>query len=98
MSSKLFTLGYQKLKYDTAVFICSYTDGLCIIASHVDNFHSFAPSLSELKKARKELHLVLEMMEEDPNWLMGFQLINDRKNGTVMISHTQYIETVLKRF
>lgn len=38
------------------------------------------------------------MKEEDPNWLMGFQLIDDRDNQTTLISHEQYISSVLKRF
>jgi hypothetical protein len=98
MSAKLATLGYRKLVFDNAVFMRPCDSGSCILAVHVDNFVSFAPTSADLSKAREELHLTFEMKEEDPNWLMGFQLLDDRKSGTIAISHTQYIETVLKRF
>ena len=38
------------------------------------------------------------MKEEDPHWMMRFQLIEDRNQRTISISHEQYIETVLGRF
>lgn len=38
------------------------------------------------------------MKEEDPDWLMGFQLINDACKCTVAICHKQYISTILKQY
>ena len=38
------------------------------------------------------------MKEEDSSWIMGFRLIDDRENRTVTIQHTQYINTILKRY
>jgi hypothetical protein len=38
------------------------------------------------------------MKEEDPNWVMGFQLVDNRINKTISLSHSQYIDTLLKRF
>jgi hypothetical protein len=38
------------------------------------------------------------MKEEDPSWIMGFQLVDDPQTGTVSISHQRYIETAIKRF
>ena len=36
------------------------------------------------------------MKEEDPDWLMGFRLTDDRKNCTVTLSQAQYIDTLLQ--
>ena len=38
------------------------------------------------------------MKEEDPNWVMGFKLIENRKEATILIDHSLYINTVLRRF
>src|SRR6202035_4565572 len=90
--------GYTRLQADNAVFTRTNASGTCTLAIHVDNFLSFASSSKTLDEARKELHLTFEMKEEDPNWIMGFQLIDNPQNGTVSISHRQYIETTIKRF
>ena len=49
-----------------------------------------------LAETRVLLHRLFEMKEEDPDWLMNFQLIDDRKHHTVTISQTKYIDTLLK--
>ena len=59
---------------------------------------SFANSSDELLYLRRQLHQLFEMKEEDPNWLMGFQLIDEPVSRTVAISHRQYIDTILRRF
>jgi len=38
------------------------------------------------------------MKEEDPNWLMGFLLVENPAAQTISIDHSQYINTILKRF
>ena len=38
------------------------------------------------------------MKEEDPDWLMGVKLTDDRRKRTVTLSQTQYVESLLKWF
>ena len=38
------------------------------------------------------------MKEEDPNWVMGFKLIENRKEATVSIDHSLYVNAVLHQF
>jgi len=38
------------------------------------------------------------MKEEDPNWLMGFLLVENPAAQTISVDHSQYINTILKRF
>jgi hypothetical protein len=64
----------------------------------VDNFLSFGSTQKALKDARKDLHSLFEMKEENPNWVMGFELIDNPMTKTIAISHRQYIETILRRF
>jgi hypothetical protein len=35
------------------------------------------------------------MKEKDPNWVMGFQLIDNRAQRTISINHRQYIDAIL---
>ena len=98
MTKKLTTLGWTQIKTDGAVFVRDTDSGSAMMAVHVDNFVTFADSKEELSRVRKELHLTFEMKEEDPDWLMGFRLIDDRERRTVTILHTQYIDTILERF
>ena len=69
--------------------------GISITAIHVDNALTVASSKKMLAETRHALHDLFEMKEEDPNWLMGFKLIDDRKWHTVSISQAQYIDTIL---
>lgn len=98
MNSKLVNVGYHRLDSDNAVYVRCTKMGQCILAIHVDNFLSFADAPSELKRAQAELHSLFEMTTEDPNWIMGFQLIDEPRAKTISISHRQYISTILKRF
>ena len=38
------------------------------------------------------------MKEEDPNWVMGFKLIENHKEATISIDHSLYVNAVLRRF
>jgi hypothetical protein len=98
MKSELMSINFHQINSDNAVFVRRSKTGDAILAIHVDNFMSFANSLTELEHVRDQLHKLFEMKREDPNWLMGFLLLDDPRNGTISISHAQYIGTILKRF
>ena len=94
---KLVAAGYLQLISDSAVYI-RRTENVTILAIHVDNVMSFGNAKSSLDNAHAELHRIFEMKEEDPNWVMGFKLIEDRGEGTISINHSLYIEAILRRF
>jgi hypothetical protein len=94
----LLKIGYHRTYSDSAVYIRQIQQDIIILAIHVDNFLSFGNTQSGLKSARKQLHETFEMKEEDPNWLMGFLLVKNPAAQTISIDHSQYINTILKRF
>jgi hypothetical protein len=98
MTSKMESIGYHQLKNDNAVFMRTRDADVCIIAIHVDNYLSFGNTADALKRARDELHLTFEMKAEDPTWLMGFHLVDNKPLRTTTMSHRQYIETTVRRF
>ena len=98
MHQKLVTCNFACLTSDHAVYTRRTAAGISITAIHVDNALTVASSKKMLAETRQALHDLFEMKEEDPNWLMGFKLIDNHKKCMVSISQAQYIDTVLKRF
>ena len=96
MHQKLIMVGYDQLTSDTAVYLCNRNDDITILTIYVDNVMSFGNTKPGLSKSRAELHKLFEMKEEDPNWVMGFKLIENRKEATISIDHSLYINTVLR--
>ncbi|GBE80639.1 Retrovirus-related Pol polyprotein from transposon TNT 1-94 [Sparassis crispa] len=99
MDGQLSTISFHRLICDSAIYVRRTETGAnSILAIHVDNTLSFSDSAEEFASVRKQLHSIFEMKEEDPNWLMGFELIDNPQEHTVSISHRQYISTILRRF
>jgi Reverse transcriptase (RNA-dependent DNA polymerase)/GAG-pre-integrase domain len=94
----LLGIGYHRTYSDSAVYIRQILQDVIILTIHVDNFLSFGNTQLGLKSARKQLHETFEMKEEDPNWLMGFLLVENPATQTISIDHSQYINTILKQF
>ena len=98
MHQKLATHDFIRISSDHAVYTRRTATGISITAIHVDNALTVASSKKMLAETRHALHDLFEMKEEDPDWLMGFKLIDNQKWHTVSISQAQYIDTILRRF
>jgi len=79
MDSKLTSVQYHSIPSDTSIYVCHSKPSVVILAMHVDNIMSFADSDHKLKCTHVQLHGLFKMKHEDPCWLMGFQLIDDRE-------------------
>ena len=99
LHGELTKIGYHRTYSDNAVYVrLSANDDVIILAIHVDNVLSFGNTESGLELARKQLHSIFTMKKEDPTWVMGFQLIDNRAQRTISINHCQYIDAILRRF
>ena len=96
MHQKLTSKGFVRTTSDPAVYTRCTATGNSITAIHVDNALTVADTKTMLKETRKILHSLFKMKEEDPDWLMGFKLTDDRQNRTVTLSQAQYIDTLLQ--
>ena len=96
MNRRLTTNGFIHLLLDYAIYTCQTETGWSITAIHVNNALTVANTKYMLAEMHALLHRLFEMKEEDPDWLMNFQLIDDRKRHTVTILQTKYIDTLLK--
>ena len=90
------TNGFIHLLPDYAIYTRQTKTGRSITAIHVNNALTVANTKHMLAETRALLHRLFEMKEEDPDWLMNFQLIDNHKCHTVTISQTKYIDTLLK--
>ena len=97
LHKELVAAGYLQLISDSAVYIRK-ADHITILVIHVDNIISFRSGKSSLDDTCTKLHRIFKMKEEDPNWLMGFKLIENCNEGTIAIDHSLYIDTILQRF
>jgi hypothetical protein len=78
MHCELTTVGYHQTDSDVAISVRqSATSKVTILAIHVDNVLSFGNTESGLKSACKQLHKIFAMKEENPDWSMSFQLIEN---------------------
>ena len=98
MHQKLIMVRYDQLTSDTAIYLCNHNGDITILVIYIDNVMSFGNTKPRLSKSQAELHKLLEMKEEDPNWVMGFKLIKNCKEATVSIDHSLYINAVLCQF
>jgi hypothetical protein len=93
------TIGYCQTYSDAAVYVRKTTNGdITILTIHVDNVLSFGNTTARLKIAWDQLHKTFAIKEEDHNWVMGFQLVDNQAQYTIAINHKQYIDTILCHF
>ena len=94
-ASKLITVGYDQLTSNMAIYLCNHNDDITILMIYIDNVMSFGNTKPGLSKSQAELHKLFEMKKEDPNWVMGFKLVENHKEATTSIDHSLYINAVL---
>jgi hypothetical protein len=91
-------ISYSQLHSDNVVFIQRKMIGTAVTVIHVNNMATITETTNVLTCTRKKLCEVFEIKEKDPNWMMGFELIENEENRSILISYQQYFETVLDHF
>jgi len=99
LHNELIMIGHHKTYSDAAVYVQRSTNGkITILVIHVDNVLSFGNTSAGLKITWDQLHNTFAMKEEDHNWVMGFQLVENQAQHTIAINHRQYIHTISCHF
>ena len=92
-------IDFSQIPSDAAVYTHKGTNSdIVVLAIHVDNVMSFGSTITGLQYACSQLHAVFDMTEENPDWVMGFKLIEDQEWHTITIDHSPYINTILHQF
>jgi hypothetical protein len=88
------SLGYAVLQADNAVFISR--DKSTIVAAATDDFTIIGKTLAHVSCIKKQLNDHFELVDlGEINWLLGIRITRDRKNKTISLSQTAYIEQIL---
>ena len=77
MNQKLTANGFVHLLPNYAVYMCQTKTGKSITVIHIDNALTVASTKHMLTDTHALLHCLFKMKEENPDWLMEFQLFDD---------------------
>src|SRR5882762_8726277 len=92
-------IGFKACKSDPCVFIRSSQSATSIISSHVDDLGLYCDSLSEVNLLKSQIrkHVSIKDLGEI-QYILGIEVIRNRKARTISISHRRYIDEVVERF
>jgi hypothetical protein len=70
-----------------------------IAAVYVDDKMIFSKSLKLINQLKKQLEAEYKLTDlGEAHWILGMEIIRDRKKKTIELSQQQYVETILERF
>jgi hypothetical protein len=97
LDTKLQKIGFECLQSDPCVYIRK-TNGIEIITMWVDDLLLFTKAKVTMNNLKRELGNLFEITDlGEPSKLVGIEITRDRPNGTLMISQTKYIESILEK-
>ena len=98
---KLKTLGYAPLKSDPGVFLCKSAKGIVAIDTHIDDATGICSSEEEeldLKAGIQNFYKIKEKDTTKPFKVLGILVMRNTHEGTLKISQSEYIDSILQRF
>lgn len=99
LDEKLREIGLTQSKYDSCVYYKTTQRSMLIIAICVDDFLIFSNDKKLESQVKSELKKHFSMTDiGEAKFVLGFQIIRDRKNKKIWINQKSYLEQILKRF
>ena len=98
---KLRTLGYALLESDPGVFLCKSAKGIIAIDTHVDDVTGICSSEEEeldLKAGIQKYYKIKEKDTTKPFKVLGILVTRDTHEGSLKMSQSEYINSMLQRF
>lgn len=93
LATFLSDLGFKPLDADSSVFCREGT----IVAIYVDDLLIASASMSDIKALKLKLSERFKMSDLGPcHFYLGIEVIRDRRNHTIRLSQTVYLEKVLR--
>jgi hypothetical protein len=99
LDSTLKRLGFERCNKDTCVYLYRSKTDFIILAVHVDDMLIVSNSKSSLAEMKLSLgrHFKVKDLGE-VKFLLGIEVVRNRKNGYVKLSQQAYVEQLLDRF
>ena len=99
LDKSLLDLNFRRLRSDNCCYIREIGNEFDILLIWVDDFLSIASSDSRSDIIERDLRSKYEIKSLGaPSMLLGLHLCQDRKNHSISLSQTAYIDTLLERF
>ncbi len=99
LTTSLATLGFHALHNDHAVYRLIRGDDIILMAIHIDDSTITGTSPTLIDGIQEEIARIFKITMLGPlNWLLGMEVKRDRKNHTLSISQTTYIDSLLRKF
>ena len=101
LETNLKELGFVPLGSDTGMFLKKLEGGIIAIDTHVDDATGICSSEEEelhLKEGIKKTYKIKEKDTSKPFKVLGILITRNTQQGTLKISQSEYIESLLQRF
>ncbi|SJL02247.1 uncharacterized protein ARMOST_05573 [Armillaria ostoyae] len=90
---------FHALHNDHAVYRLIRGDDIILMAIHIDDSTIIGTSPTLIDEIQEEIAQIFKITMLGPlNWLLGMEVKRDRKNHTLSISQTTYIDSLLRKF
>ena len=90
--------GFIPLESDHCVYVRKQNTSIIIIALYVDDLLLAASELKELRSFKQDLTREFEMEDlGEATFILGIEILRDRKRRAITITQTAYINTLLER-
>lgn len=95
----LLACGFKRSISDNNLYILTNEFGVVILALYVDDLVLSASSVQGLEKVKLRLESEFKMKRLGAlSYCLGVQVIRNRKQGTVTITQSKYVEDILEKF
>ena len=96
MHQALKELNFQSLDTDHCVYRLEHGSTVVFIALYVDDLLILSNELNRLNKFKQDLSRVFDMKDiGEAQFVLGIQIIRDRKNRTLTISQCEYVKRIV---
>jgi len=96
----MLSLQFARSEHDSCVYVKEVNPGEFVyLLLYVDDMLLAAKSKSEISKLKEALSLKFEMKDMGAaSRILGIDIIRNRKEGTLRLSQTRYVDKVIQRF
>ena len=99
LNSEFISLGFTQLIADQCVYIQRNTDGIVIVAIHVDDMTILVSSNTLMSQVKSDLNSKFDTQDLGPvKQILGMEITRDKTTGSITITQTQYLKKILERF
>jgi hypothetical protein len=89
-------IGFQRLLSDRCVYVRHDRTDIIIVAVHVDDMSIYASTPELITRTEDALESAFQITRlGDAKQLLGMEIHRDRKNGTITITQTNYVNKIL---